>query len=415
MCKTENRNKTKNNPSLSRLSLSLGLSLVLALTFFLSPEFANGQVLTPEVMARMQSDVFQTQLPPSQVPPITNPHFISVIEASLSLEHDEPVFVLDFVQPARIYPMRILVWHEVVYDQIPDPANPEGPPIPILITYSPLTASLVAYKANLGNSTIMLRSSASLLYGNSVLADQYSNDMWSQILGACFNGDCAGKVLERIPIIWTKWGLASKLNPDAMVLSRNTGYKRSYGQDPYMSYYRNPNLPGSLPRPFSTRDKILPLKHPILGVVVDDNQAAVDVEAVREAKVINFQVGVTPMVAMYDKSYDTIRIYNSQPDDDRPLIFRFDGGDFRDDRTNSEWNVMGEAIRGRMRDTRLAPVYAYSALWFAWFTYHPATQVITIDSQNSSISAPDAAGAPGAPGIPGASGPGGDQNLIGAP
>lgn len=397
MCKAECRNKMKHDVFLSYISLSL----VLALTVIFSPEFVNGQTLTPDVLDRMQSDA----VPANAVLPITNPNFINVVEASLSLENDDPVFLLDSVKPARIYPMRILAWHEAVYDQIPDPANPEGPLMPIIITYSPLTASLVTYKPNLGSNIYLLRSSGKLLYGNTVLADQYNNDMWSQILGACFDGDCVGKVLERTPIIWTKWGLASKMQPDAMVLSRNTGYKRDYAQDPYLNYYRSPNLPGPLPRPLSGKDTLLPPKDLVLGIIDEENQAAVDIEAVRNSKVINFQVGVTPMVALYDKDYDTVRIYNSQPDDDRPLIFTFDGEGFRDDRTNSEWNVMGEAVRGRMRDTRLATVNAYPAMWFAWFTYHPATQIITTNSDESNNApgaqdSPDLTGAPGLSALP---------------
>lgn len=64
---------------------------------------------------------------PDQIPPIYAPLFHGVSEADEVLDPLEPVLAVEVKGEAKAYPLRVLVWHEVVNDEIAGE--------PILATY----------------------------------------------------------------------------------------------------------------------------------------------------------------------------------------------------------------------------------------------------------------------------------------
>ncbi len=52
------------------------------------------------------------------IPPIDEPNFISIDEASAWLADKEPVFVVSVNSETRLYPLQILICHEVVNDEV---------------------------------------------------------------------------------------------------------------------------------------------------------------------------------------------------------------------------------------------------------------------------------------------------------
>ncbi len=66
----------------------------------------------------------KTGLGMDAIPALYRPDFLSVYDASLSMEPDELVFVVEYPTGlVRVYPQRIMVWHEVVNDVLPDPSG----------------------------------------------------------------------------------------------------------------------------------------------------------------------------------------------------------------------------------------------------------------------------------------------------
>ena len=43
--------------------------------------------------------------------------------------------------------------------------------------------------------------------------------------------------------------------------------------------------------------------------------------------------------------------------------------------TRSRWNILGEAVAGPLEGRKLEQVPAYNAMWFAWSSYWPDTEV----------------------------------------
>jgi hypothetical protein len=341
----------------------------------------------------MYNELVSTGVGRNAIGPVYRPVFMPVADAGLSMDNQEPVFVVHYPGGiTRVYPQSIMVWHEIVNDSLPNPeatatqrtygasqltkAESEGNNY--TISYSPLTGTIMAFKSRAGRFPSSFGNEGKLLNANLVMFDHSSNSLWSQLLAACIDGPLAGKRLERYPIYWTRWGGVKNRYPDAQVLSRATGYKRSYGRDPYGSYLH----PGSyyddtrLMFPVTQRSDLLPPKERILGLEIDSLFGALILEPVRTAKTINQTMGVFKLAAFYDDELDRVRVFESRLPNGNILEFNFFEGKIRDKNTNSEWNTDGECVYGRMRGTNLTPVLAIDSMWFAWYAFHPDTKIL---------------------------------------
>ena len=367
---------------LQRRFAALLLLITLVLTMLSTPALAQSflqefaQQPGKDPFARMLDAVVDTGVKPNQTPALIQPAFTKVFDADLSMESDEPVFLAPFFPDGimRIYPQRIMVWHEVVNDFLDD--NNQRP---IAITYCPVTGSLAAYDLRVGNKIFVLGVFGSLLNNNSILYDSVSQSLWPQITGQCIDGNFKGKILTRLPLLWTTWGRAKAAYPSALVLSRNTGHTRNYGRDPYGSYlsrgnYYDNNL---IVHPVMNNDKRQLPKEKILGIEFDGMSVAVLKSEVKKAGVVNFSLGITPLVAMYDPVLDTVRVFTRNlPGDSRTFTFAWTENNMVDNETHTEWDSEGLAFQGTLRGKKLTPVIAIDCMWFAWAAFYPQTRIV---------------------------------------
>ena len=70
-----------------------------------------------------------------------NINFVSVEEADKWIQDEELVLVLNYKGEKRVYPLQIMVWHEIANDNI------QGDPI--VVTYCPLCGSGIAYEGTI--------------------------------------------------------------------------------------------------------------------------------------------------------------------------------------------------------------------------------------------------------------------------
>lgn len=343
--------------------------------------------------------VQRTGVATDKIPALNRPDFLSISDASLSMDDDEVVFVVHYPRNlVRIYPQRILVWHEIVNDVIPDtegnlpprsaPGTPEAEGERYTISYSPLTGSVVGFRSMAGRYPSSFGISGTLLNGNSVLYDRISRSLWSQLLAVSIEGPLRGKRLERYPVLQARWkgvkerygGLQAAFSGKAEVLSRSTGFKRSYGKDPYGSYQTPGNYYDNttLPFPVSYLDTRLPPKKRILGLEKDGAFGAVQKDAVRQDRLLTFSLGIVPMVAMHDRELDAVSIYNRLLEG-RELTFILFEDKIFDEQTRSEWSPTGVCVYGPLRDKRLEPVLAIDSMWFAWASLYRGTSIFPYD------------------------------------
>jgi len=86
---------------------------------------------------------FQNGGPPRDgIPPIDHPRFVSEPEGDRYVSAREPVIALVVAGEARAYPIQILVWHEIVNDEVAGE--------PISVTYCPLCNSAIVYSRRVG-------------------------------------------------------------------------------------------------------------------------------------------------------------------------------------------------------------------------------------------------------------------------
>lgn len=346
------------------------LFFALCAAFFMTTGTASAAPpTTPEELRVLRDSLVRTKVTPDQIPALYRPRYVESIDATLSLEDPEPVFLVPLAGGLRVYPQRIMVWHEVINEMI------DG--TPYCITYSPITGVATAYRSRTGSKALNFGIDGRLLYGNSVLFDRETNSLWSQIYGMAFDGPLVGKALERIPLYRTTWQYAKAALPRAKVLSYPLGSRRPYGKDPYGSYltkgnyYDDDRLLYALP----SRDKRLPLKKRVLGIDFEGIRAAIDEEAVRKAGVSNLNLGITPLVAIHDRALDIIRVFDARMWG-KPATFAIKDGKLVDRETGSTWTVEGKATAGNLKDAVLTEVPATESMWFAWAAFQRDTLVL---------------------------------------
>lgn len=347
----------------------------LCLLAFMAPTpTLAGVPTTPEGLRAMGESLVRTPVRPDEIPALYRPRYVEAIDASLSLDDDDPVFVVPLPGGLRVYPQRVMVWHEVVNELLEDQ--------PFCIAYSPITGVATAYRARVGRAPLTFGVDGRLLYGNTVLFDRATESLWSQMLGVAFEGPQAGKVLERIPLYRTTWRHARYALPRAQVLSYPLGSRRAYGKDPYGSYLKKGNYydDDRLLYAVPARDKRLPLKKRVIGIDFEGARAAIDPEAVRKAGVLNLTLGITPLAAFYDPQLGIIRIFDARIWG-RPTTFALKEGRIRDRETGSTWTLDGKAVEGKLKDAVLPEIAGVESMWFAWFAFNPDTVVMPGNDQ----------------------------------
>ncbi len=125
---------------------------------------------------------------------------------------------------ARAYPIQIMTWHEIVNDTIAG--------IPVAISYCPLCNSASAYERRLGGEIVDFGTSGLLYRSALVMYDRQTESLWSHFTGEAVAGELTGERLETVPVSTVAWEDWRDTNPDGLVLSRDTGHRRPYGQKP---------------------------------------------------------------------------------------------------------------------------------------------------------------------------------------
>jgi len=195
--------------------------------------------------------------PKDGIPSIDDPKFVTVEEADEWISDNELVLAMIYKGVKRVYPLQILVWHEIVNDKIGGDA--------ILITYCPLCGSGIAYERVIDGVEVEFGTSGKLYNSNLVMYDRKTDTYWTQIDGLAIIGELTGRELKAISIdtvVWRDW---KAQHPDSEVLSQDTGIDRNYGRDPYGSYYEN----SFLMFPVDNEDNRIHAKTVVFGIEVN--------------------------------------------------------------------------------------------------------------------------------------------------
>ena len=318
--------------------------------------------------------------PKDGIPAITDPHMESIEEAAAWLSDRSPVIAVEIEGEARAYPQAVLMWHEIANDKIGGQ--------PIAVTFCPLCNSSITYDRRVNGETLDFGVSGLLRNSDLVMFDRQTESWWQQLTGEGLVGNYAGVLLDLVPSQVISFGSFAERHPQGLVMSRETGYYRRYGINPYDNYDSTPG------QPFLFRGQVDPrldsaVAH-VLAAKIGDTAKAYPFAVLREERVINDTFSDTPIVIFFqagvasalgnpviDSAADlgTAGMYQATLND-QVLNFRAnDDGSFSDVQTNSTWNAFGEATAGELAGQELTWVHAFPHFWFAWAAFHPETEV----------------------------------------
>jgi hypothetical protein len=325
------------------------------------------------------SDILSGGPPKDGIPAIDDPRFISVAEADQFLEDLEPVIFFQIGDDARAYPLQILTWHEIVNDVV------DGKPV--TVTFCPLCNTAIAFDRNFDDRVLDFGTTGRLRFSNLIMYDRQTETWWQQATGEGIAGQYAGSQLTFLPASIIGWGDFKESFPGGQVLSRETGFSRDYGRNPYAGYdninnspflFRGPRTPG-----------VLPAMARVLTVELDEEAVAYPYEVLQEKGAVNDVVAGKEILILWQPGTASALDANSIAEgkdvgagasflrqvDGQVLAFSFDGEEIIDDQTGSEWDVFGKAVSGELAGSQLEPVVSVNHFWFSWAAFRPETRI----------------------------------------
>ena len=202
--------------------------------------------------------------PKDGIPSIDDPTFVPVEEAHLP--HREPVIGLVVDGEAKAYPLRILMWHEIVNDEIAG--------VPVAVTYCPLCNTSIVFDRRARGRVLEFGTTGKLRNSDLVMYDRATASWWQQFLGEAIVGELTGTRLETVPSRLESFANFKERAPDGLVQVPADERMRAYGRTPYAGY-------DGAPRPFLYQGP-MPGEVPPLARVVRVGDQAWSLDLVRE-------------------------------------------------------------------------------------------------------------------------------------
>jgi hypothetical protein len=214
------------------------------------------------------------------IPSLDERRFVSVEEAGAWLADREPVIELVIEEVARAYPIQILVWHEIVNDEVAG--------TPVAVTFCPLCNTALVFDRRLDGRVLDFGTTGNLRNSDLVMYDRQTESWWQQFGGEAVVGELAGATLEQLPARIVAWEDFSHQHPDGEVLSQDTGFERDYGRNPYEGY---DDVDSSPLFSVGREDDRLPPKARVVFLERGDEAVVVPLTVLAERKRVEVELG----------------------------------------------------------------------------------------------------------------------------
>lgn len=170
---------------------------------------------------------------------------------------------------ARAYPVRYLMWHEIVNDTIGG--------LPVAVTYCPLCNTSIVFERTLDGKAVTFGTSGKLRHSDLIMYDRGEENWWQQFSGRALAGKRLGQKLKALPSFLISFDLYRERYPDGEVLLADPARAGSAGMNPYQKY-------DSTPIPFLFRGELPKDIEPMarIAFVEGDTPVAVALAHLRE-------------------------------------------------------------------------------------------------------------------------------------
>ncbi|MCH8187239.1 MAG: DUF3179 domain-containing protein [Proteobacteria bacterium] len=326
-------------------------------------------------------DIISGGPPKDGIPPIDDPQFRPVSEID-HLADTEPVIGLFVNGEQKAYPLQVLMWHEIVNDEIGG--------VPVTVTFCPLCNTTIVFDRRLDGRVLDFGTTGKLRFSDLVMYDRQTETWWQQFTGEALVGKFAGTdaMLTFVQSTTIAWETFAEAYPDGKLLERvlnSLGQPvRSYDNPPYAGYDNVDNQPflfsGELDGRLVATSRVL--------TIDGETPVAYPFSFLSENPVVNDSVGDIDLVAFFDdgtlSAFGGVRNEEntsgsttvfSRVVGDRTLTFELTDSGITDAETGSVWNLVGVAISGELKGTQLVPVLHASHFWFAWAVFKPDTEI----------------------------------------
>lgn len=248
---------------------------------------------------------------------------------------------------ARAYPLSILNAHEVVNDVLGG--------VPIAVTYSPLTDSLVAFDRRIGGVERTFHVSGLVLDSNLVMYDRVpgqqpgsvdGSSLWSQLGMRAIAGPAAAEGLAITPLPdanITSWRMWLATWPDTGVAQGDPSQASRYKEFSYARYYLSPNVE------FPVKD--------LVPAVPEPQTPAAALEAARAGKPRSRKTAVVEVREGGERAVHSVAEMVARAQDG---VYRFTVGG-----REFEATVQDAPLAVLVRATDRKPAVLVARLWFA--------------------------------------------------
>lgn len=318
------------------------------------------------------------------IPAIDNPGFLSASAPIDWIEDAEPVIALIVTdehgqEQARAYPIQIMIWHEIVNDELAG--------VPVAVTFCPLCNASIVFDRRLDGRLLDFGTTGKLRKSDMVMYDRQTESWWQQFLGRGIVGEMTGKELKVVPSRIMSWRDFKMTWPGGQVLSKDTGFYRNYGVNPYQGYDdidKTPFLLDEDPDPrLKPMDRVAVLN-------TSTGHKAYAYTTLEKAGVVHDEIDGKPVVMLTRKNTRSAldrRLINQSRmmisaqafspviDGQQLEFFTSLDGKILDRQSNSVWTLTGQAISGLFKGKRLQALPTETHFACAWLVFRPDTEI----------------------------------------
>ena len=191
------------------------------------------------------------------IPSIDSPQFVT-IDQVWQLSDSDPVIGLVINGEAKAYPLNILIWHEIVNDEIGG--------IPVAVTYCPLCNTSIVFDRRVENQVLDFGTTGNLRHSDLIMYDRQTQSWWQQYEGSAIIGTLVGTRLTTLASRLESFADFKNRAPKGEVLIPNNPEFRNYGRNPYVGYDKSA-------LPFLFKGKIPKNLSPMMRVIAVDDLA----------------------------------------------------------------------------------------------------------------------------------------------
>ncbi|MBL1420119.1 MAG: DUF3179 domain-containing protein [Alphaproteobacteria bacterium] len=172
-------------------------------------------------------EILSGGVPKDGIRSVDDPQFMPVANEQ-EIAETEPVITVLINGEGRAYPLRYLMFHEIVNDTF------EG--MPISVTFCPLCNSSVVFERVLNGKTVEFGTTGKLHNSDLVMYDRLTETWWQQYNGTGIVGELMGEKLKVVASRLESLHLFKLRFPEGDIMVPPARLLGRYGQNPYDRY-----------------------------------------------------------------------------------------------------------------------------------------------------------------------------------